>query len=269
MIETIKKYMLPSGIFTGLFQLTFPLAIYLGVTSGAGWGWWLTAFVAYAFLYNMIGHNIGFHRCVMHGQLSVAKPIEWFFIWVGSMLMIGSPSSYTATHIIHHKYPDTELDPHGPVRGLKSIWMYWHKAIDLEETPIFSKRLVILFKKYNWIHVYYVPFTLISALILYLISYKVFLFLWFIPANMACWGIGWTVLIHHWGKQPLNSKQNTFTLIYEGLHLNHHIYPNAPNNAINPGEIDWTYQFSKIFFPKYNWRGQPNHNEPNKIITTK
>jgi hypothetical protein len=35
----------------------------------------------------------------------------------------------------------------------------------------------------------------------------------------------------------------------------------APNNAIRPGEIDWTYRFSKLFFPKYNWRGQPDLND--------
>ena len=260
MIDLIKKYMQPTGITTGLFQLMLPLALYLGATSGAGWAWWVTAVFFYAVVYNMIGHNIGFHRCLMHGQFSVVKPIEWLFVWIGSMLMIGSPLSYSVTHVIHHKYPDTELDPHGPIRVIKSMWMYFQKTVDLEETPIFSKRIVILMKKYGWLQTYYIPFVLVNALLLYLIDYKIFLFCWFIPACIACWGIGWTVVIHHWGLKPRNSKINNYTILYEGLHKNHHDFPMAPNNAIRPGEIDWTYRFSKLFFPTYNWRGQPNLN---------
>ena len=117
--------MQPTGVTTGLFQLMLPLALYLGATSGAGWGWWLIAVFFYAVVYNIIEHNIGFHRCLMHGQFSVAKPIEWLFVWIGSMLMIGSPLSYSVTHVIHHKYPDTELDPHSPIKGLWWSYLLW------------------------------------------------------------------------------------------------------------------------------------------------
>jgi hypothetical protein len=41
--------------------------------------------------------------------------------------------------------------------------------------------------------------------ILWLIDYKVFLFLWLIPASIACWGVGWAVWRQHWHMEPNNS----------------------------------------------------------------
>ena len=55
-----------------------------------------------------------------------------------------------------------------------------------------------------------------------------------------------------------NSKLANWEIYFEGLHLNHHLHPAAPDTAINPGEIDWTYQLSRVFRPKYDWQGQPN-----------
>lgn len=261
MNKFIVKYMQPSGISIGIFQLLLPFFIYLGVVSASSWHWWAASIFFYAIVYNMIGHNIGLHRYITHNHFTVAKPIEWLFVWAGSMIMVGSPVSYAVTHTVHHKYPDTELDPHGPVRGLKSVWMYFQKTVDLTETPIFSKRVITLMRKYNWLQMYYIPFVLANAGILWLIDYRVFLFFWAIPAGIACWGIGVIVLVHHWGFAPGNSKINTWTLIIEGLHKNHHDYPMAPNSAIHRGEIDWTYKFSKIFLPVFNWKGQPNRND--------
>jgi hypothetical protein len=31
----------------------------------------------------------------------------------------------------------------------------------------------------------------------------------------------------------------------------------APNTAVNPGEIDWTFQTAKLFGAKFDFRGQP------------
>jgi stearoyl-CoA desaturase (delta-9 desaturase) len=174
------------------------------------------------------------------------------------MIGLGEPLSYAMTHIVHHRHSDTELDPHGPVRG-KHSWLIWfQKTVDPKETPVFSKHIAILNKKYGWLHRFYIPFVLVNAGILWLIDYRLFLFVWLIPASLACWGIGWAVWRQHWHFEPNNSPIHRWDYLYEGLHLNHHLYPAAPDTAINPKEIDWTYQTSKLFNPKYNWQGQPN-----------
>lgn len=256
-IASIIKYMAPSTASTALLQLSWPLGIYLGIQSGAGWGWWISCILFYLIIYSMIGNNISLHRYFTHDHFSVSKPVEWFFLWTGCMTGLGEPLSYAMTHIIHHKYNDTELDPHGPIRGKRSWFIWFQKTVNPVETPVFSRRLIALNIKYGWLHRYYVPFVVINALILYLISYKVFLFLWLIPASTTCWGVGWAVWRQHWHMEPNNSPLHRWDWVYEGLHLNHHLYPGAPNTAVRPNEIDWTHEFSKIFRPKFHWQGQP------------
>mgnify|MGYP003348602507 FL=1 len=144
-----------------------------------------------------------------------------------------------------------------PTNGKRSIFIWFQREIDPAKTPIVSKHIVNLSRKWWWLHKFYVPFVVVNATILYLIDPYVFLFLWLIPAGIACWGIGWAVWRQHWHKTPNNSPLHRWDWVYEGLHLNHHDWPMAPNTAVRPGEIDWTHQFSKIFRPKFNWAGQP------------
>lgn len=248
------KLFRPSGISTSIFQLLLPVAIYLGLQADAHWGWWVGSFLGCTVFYSTIGNNIGMHRCIAHGQFTLSKPVEYALLWLACMNMLGSPTSYTITHLVHHTYPDTDLDPHGPGRGLRSLLIYFQKTAHLHEVKLgfgATKRIAYLNKRFGWIHNFYVPFVILNALILYLISYKVFLFLWFIPCTIVCWGIAWTVWIQHRGHAPQNSKINNYTIIYEGLHKNHHLDPMRSDNAMNPGEIDWVYRLQKIFRPKY------------------
>ncbi len=62
MIASVVKYMAPSTASTALLQLCWPLGIYLGIQSGAGWGWWTACVLFYLIVYSMIGNNISLHR---------------------------------------------------------------------------------------------------------------------------------------------------------------------------------------------------------------
>jgi|TARA_R110002126_G_scaffold154149_2_gene301258 fatty-acid desaturase len=261
MIDKILKYMAPSTAATGILQLSLPLGIYLGIQSGAEWYWWAIAVFFYTIVYSMIGNNIALHRYFTHAHFKVSKPVEYFFLWTGSMIGLGGPLSYAMTHVIHHKHSDTKLDPHGPQRGKRSWLIWFQKTVDPKETPVFSKPIARLGRKYALLHKFYIPFLLINAGILWLIDYKLFLFVWLIPASAACWGIGWAVWRQHWHLEANNSPLHRWDYLYEGLHLNHHLHPGAPDTAVNPGEIDWTYQTSKLFKPEYNWQGQPNRDQ--------
>lgn len=255
----LMKYMAPSTLGTGILQASLPLGIYLGIQSNAEWYWWAWCLFFYTIVYSMIGNNIALHRYFTHSHFKVSKPVEWFFLWCGSMIGLGEPLSYTITHVVHHRYPDTDLDPHGPSRGVRSIWIYFQKTVDPKETPVFSKHIADLNHRYGWLHRYYWLVVLGNASILALIDYKAFLFLWLIPASLACWGIGWAVWRQHWHGTANNSPYHRWDILYEGLHKNHHDYPMAPNTAVRAGEIDWTYKFSKLFLPIYNWKGQPDN----------
>lgn len=265
MLKYIQKFTKTSTISTSILQLSLPFSIYLGIQTGAGWMWWAAALFMYMFVYSLIGNNVAMHRYFTHGHFQVSKPVEWFFLWCGSMTGLGEPLSYAMTHIIHHKYPDTELDPHGPKRGKRSILVYFQKTVDPAETPVFSRRLVELNNKYGWLHRYYLLFVLANAAIMWAIDFKVFLFLWLLPSSMACWGIAWAVYRQHWHGVANNSRFHKIDFLYEGLHKNHHDWPSAPDTAVHSGEIDWTYRTAQLFAKEFDYRGQPSQNEITKI----
>ena len=254
----IYKWLRPTDKITTVLQVSLPLGIYLGVTSGAEWYWWALSFFFYAIIYTMIGNNIAYHRYFTHKHFAVSKPVELFFLWAGGVTCIGDPIAYATTHMVHHKYSDTDLDPHGPAQGWKSILFYFYKEISPKETPIVGRRVVELLRDYGWVHNYYHLLILINAVVFWMIDYKVFLFCWLIPASLFLWGLGLAVFLQHWGFRPRNSAVDKWIPHYEGLHENHHKAPAAPNTAFTSGEIDWTYQFSRLFKPQYDWRGQPN-----------
>lgn len=257
--------MKPTATLTTIMQLSLPLGLYLGVTSDSEWYWWAISFFFYTVVYTMIGNNIAFHRYFTHKMFEVSKPVEWFFLWAGSVSGLGDPISYATTHMVHHKYSDTELDPHGPVRGWKSVMFLFYRRITPKDTPIVGRRVIELLKKYGWLHNYYTLFILANIIILWAIDYKVFLFCWLIPASMFLWGLGIGVLSQHWDYKAKNTWADKWIPWYEGLHENHHDAPMAPNTAFRLGEIDYTYQFSRLFRPKYDWRGQPNVSDTNRV----
>jgi fatty-acid desaturase len=259
MKDKILRWMAPSLWATSVLQLSLPFGLYLGATSGASWHWWAAMLFFYGIVYAMIGNNIGLHRYFTHGHFTVSKPVDLLFLWCGTMTGLGEPLSFALTHMVHHnpKYTDTPLDPHGPIHGKRSILFFYQKAIDVTVTPVFNRRVVELSRRFGWLHRYYIPFVLANAAILYAIDYKVFLFLWLIPASLAVWGVSFSVIRQHWPLATNNCRTHKWEPLYEGLHLNHHDYQTAPNCAVRPGEIDYTYQFSRLFRPKYNFRGQP------------
>lgn len=259
----MKKLLQPSNNFSALLQILFPLFVYLGIQTGAGWAWWATTVFFWGFVYTVMANNVMLHRYSCHGHFTLPKWQEYPLLWLGCMVGLGGPLSYAMTHLVHHnpKYTDTVMDPHGPIRGKRSWLMCFQKTVNPDETPIFSRRILELKNRFWWMHEYYTPIVLGTAAVLYLIDIKVFLFCWAIPASFSCWGIGFAVWRQHLGLVAQNAKTHKWELSYEGLHLNHHLYPMAPDTAVNPGEIDWTYQASRLLRPKYNWKGQPNRHD--------
>lgn len=255
-MKRFKELLQPSLLKTTLLQLSFFLSLYLAIVSNANISWWVFAFIAFC-LYTMIGNNLGMHRYFSHDQFEASKPVEYILLWFASMIGFGSPINYAVTHLVHHKYPDTEYDPHGPTRGYKSFLWYFHHVPNLTESPIFTRRIVELHRKYQWVHDYYLLFIVVNALIFLLIDYRLFLFGWLLPIGFTLNVMAYSVWRQHTGFKPVNDWFHWFDILNEGLHKNHHEYPSAPNNAFRKGEIDWTYLFSKLFFLKYKWKGQP------------
>ena len=102
----INKFLQPSNQATGLFQLTLPIAIYFGIQSGAGWGWWMAAVFFWGFVYTVIGNNVGIPTKVYKVIIDVKNQKSAAYIFPNTGLPVADLEKYKlsiteAEKIIH------------------------------------------------------------------------------------------------------------------------------------------------------------------------
>jgi stearoyl-CoA desaturase (delta-9 desaturase) len=245
-----KHYIRPNKLLVTLVQLMFPLALYLAVTSHAEWYWWLTAFVFY-FLYVCVGNNIGMHRYFCHQHFEANKFVEYLFVWTAGMSIMGSPLSWPVTHLHHHIHSDTDLDLHGPKVGLRSLLFYFYKDVPIDEKVLNNKRVADLNLQYGWLHRYYWLYVIANLIVFALLGYKVFLFVWFLPATFSLWVISYSIYIQHCPNGASNNRWYLWIGLGEGLHYNHHQRPGQSDTAMNPKEFDYIHWISKLFAKRF------------------
>ena len=255
----LKRWIEPNKYLITVVQLLFPVAVYLAIASSAEWYWWVLSFVFY-FLYCAVGNNLAMHRYFCHRQFELSRPMELFFLWCSTMSTLGSPLSYAIPHLIHHKNPDSDVDPHGPSAGVKSILYCFHRHLHVNEKTIISKRIAELVRKYCWVHRNYWYIVLAQVAVMWLIDYKVMLFCWLLPASFTLWAVGVAIYLQHWPRgSASNNKLYGWYGWGEGLHLNHHLMPGTSDTAVNPGEFDYTHWLAKLFAKKFYEPQTPGH----------
>lgn len=80
-------------------------------------GLFVTIFVS------LFAHYLYIHRIFTHHHFKWSAKMNRFGQFCFCMLNLGSPAVYSAVHINHHKYSDTEKDPHPPSwKALLSLW---------------------------------------------------------------------------------------------------------------------------------------------------
>lgn len=211
------------------------------------WPWIVISLIYYKLVVGLFGNQIAQHRYFSHNSFSTS-PNKHKFLALVSLTTGISPIVYASVHRHHHKYSDADKDIHSPNQGLiHSIftwpWNIQSKNIKPAVDLMRDNFLVLLHEKLYWY--------------LFLITAVLLLCNWQIAVYIFLAGIGWNYL--HMGlirsalvhiklpgsyknyKLEDNSYNNKYLQLLdigEGLHNNHHQYPNRYNQAINPGEFD-------------------------------
>lgn len=212
--------------------------------------------------------TIYLHRTIAHSSLELGRILTWFFrLWC--WLMSGmSRREWGKVHRAHHKYVETENDPHSPVhKGLGSIMLYgadhykYAGARLLDDDYIrdippdwFDRNVAERFDTGG---------ITISFIILFVLFGPVGALLWcismaWIPVFAAgvINGIG-----HAWGYRNFDTKnhkgqfEDASTNIVrwglfiggEELHNNHHAFATSAKFSVLPGEFDIGWMYICIF----------------------
>ena len=194
--------------------------------------YWAVCLLVY-FLNGCVGMTVTYHRGLAHKSWKMPKVFEYFGVLCATVGMTGSAISWAAIHRKHHRFTDTEKDPHSPsFKGFFFCqWLSMFIPVEVKYVPDLLRRPF-----YRFQHNYYFFIVCAYGLALYLIDPFLVIAGWLAPAAIL-WNAGSFIvtLAHSWGKKPIEikdqSRNNWLLALFiwgEGWHNNHHASPKNP-----------------------------------------
>ena len=247
-----------------------PVAL-IGVAIWQSWGGllvWQDILIFFATLLPFgFGITVGFHRLFTHRSFKTNRPMRFIWAVLGSMALEGPVIEWVAYHRRHHRFSDSEGDPHSPhvghgsglagaLRGLVHAHVGWvlfsdepaeeeRYAPDLIGDPIvsFVDRTFVLWALAGLA----LPFGLGVALtgsvfgglmgLLWGGAVRIF-FLHHITFSVNS-------LCHFFGRRAFATKDHSRNLAWlapftfgEAWHNNHHAFPTSARHGIGRTELD-------------------------------
>lgn len=215
-------------------------------------------FIAF-YVYHLLGVTVGYHRLLAHRSFKCPKFVEYFLVIGGYLAFESSPIWWATLHRAHHRYTETELDPHSPRFGNAHAYMGWifgkhypeHlnpklQAPDLVNDPLYR----LLERNNNW-HTSHLTNTAIgfgSRLILWAI------FGWEVAAISVAAGLAVQqvpFIVNLFCHKPVLGYKNFDTAddgtnvpflalvcLGDNWHNNHHAYPGCARAGLRWYEFD-------------------------------
>nr|XP_043634783.1 acyl-CoA C20 Delta5-desaturase-like [Erigeron canadensis] len=225
------------------------------------WGaFWVTVILSF---FSGMGITLCYHRVLTHRSLKLPKWLEYFFAYCGLHAGQRDPIFWVSVHKYHHKYTDTERDPHSPLEGFWFSHIGWfhyneYLAVKFGESKIAEYANVPELKAqwfYRFLHDTYVFQIALLGAILYMLGG----FPW------LAWGMGMRAVMvnhftffaasicHRWGERPWNtldtSTNNWWVAMLtfgEGWHNNHHAFPYSARHGMEWWQFDATWELIKF-----------------------
>lgn len=215
-----------------------------------------------------LGVGLGWHRLLTHRGFKAPKWLEYTLSTLATMSMQDSPDKWVATHRIHHKFTETDQDPHSTRPGFwwaQIGWVVWGTAQDHDQKTLMRYVPDLLKDKGHALisRFYYVPI-IVSAAVLFAIGGWTMV-VWGVFARVVVgWHTTWFVnsLSHIYGKRPHetndDSTNNWFVALLtfgEGWHNNHHAFPTSARHGLKWYQFDMNWIAIRIF-EKIGWAKQ-------------
>lgn len=231
------------------------------------------------YLGRMFGLTAGYHRYFSHRTYKTSRFFQFSLAWLGCTALQKGPLWWAANHRDHHKYSDTDQDPHSPIT--QSFWwshIGWVISDQYDATKWRSIRDFSRFAELRWLNAFHWVPGLLLALFCWVVGgFGAALTSWFAAGQSnavfsfsGAWSgliVGFvfsTVLLYHstfavnslchlFGRRryatPDQSKNNWWVALLtmgEGWHNNHHHYQSSANQGFFWWEIDVTYYIIRL-----------------------
>lgn len=243
------------GAFYGIYVMTFKTligVIILGYMS-------------------IVGITGGAHRLWSHRSYKARLPLRIYLMILQTFAIQNHIYEWSRDHRLHHKYSETEADPHNANRGFFFAHMGWlmvkkhpevkekGKTIDMSDL---LKDPVVVFQKKYYYQLVILSIILSIVLPVYLWGesawnafFTMFCFRYIISLH-GTWLVNSAA--HMWGNRPydrfINPRESMAVHIFgmgEGFHNFHHTFP----WDYRTGEWGWKYNITACFLDCMQWLG--------------
>ena len=205
---------------------------------------WINPFTTFDLLYILIGWfllagvgiEVFYHRYISHTSFKTYRLVEILGYPFGILAGRGSPTEWAAVHRTHHKFADTDLDPHNPRKDTWRLFFPYRFLYTQHINPFIVKDL-LKSNTQRFITKYYNLIIGVFAISLAFISLDVFFYLWVIPVALTGWFVALgTVFNHMYGYRNYQTNDKSSNSIImaillwgQGWHNNHHAQPTRWN----------------------------------------
>lgn len=207
----------------------FPVALMLfssQIIMSASWYWWAACLIT-IFVMNVYGFSLGFHHTFAHQTFQFKRPVEIALMYIGTCATLVAPLTWSIAHAAHHRYVDTENDPHSPSHlGWKILFYYNHNTTTPSLLPV---RHLLKDRAHLWFdsNVGYWSTVLSLPVIAFLIGGLTgIIFIWALPTFYALW-TGIVFASSHSDNLDNRNKASNSPLLWvlsigDGNHKKHH-----------------------------------------------
>lgn len=241
-----------------------------------------TCFLLALGLANLTGFGItvSYHRNLAHRSFKLPKWLEYSLAYIAAHAIQGDPIDWVSTHRCHHRFVDSERDPHSPIYGFwfsQMMWFFDSYNLTRKVCPNYfnnfqkvERNTFMFYMKhgypdnvtdlekqrfYRFIHKTYWIHPLALSVLLFAIGGVPFI-IWGMCVRFVL-ALHITSLVnsvcHIWGKQPWNtgdlSKNNWMVALLtfgEGWHNNHHAFEYSARHGHEWWQIDFGWYVIKF-----------------------
>ncbi|RWS13092.1 stearoyl-CoA desaturase-like protein [Dinothrombium tinctorium] len=240
----------------------FLYGLYVILTGSVKWQTFLFAWILYWF--SGFGGTAGAHRLWTHRAFKATFKLRLLLCYFNCTCYIGSIYDWVRDHRVHHKYTETDADPHNALRGFFFSHIGWlmckkhpeviakGKLIDMSDVE--ADPIVRIQRKYYYPLVFLCCFA-IPTLVPHLFWSETVSNAFLVP-GIVRWVIQLHAIFlvnsaaHLYGRHPydknINPAENFFVSAVvggEGFHNYHHVFP----WDYRASELGWLFNPTKTF----------------------
>lgn len=204
------------------------------------------------YIINIVGIWMMLHRYYSHHSFEFKyNLVKWVFTVLSILAGRGSPLGWAYLHRKHHRYSDTEKDPHSPkYLGYKIFGFGHYKKQEEESIQLFIIK-DLMTKEHLFIHKWYIAIVLSFVIVLACVNIQLLYFVWIVPTFLVQLSQNnFNYFGHTSGYRNFettdDSRNNKWLfpfILGEAWHNNHHNDPKNSSTSVRRFEIDPIYWF--------------------------